>query len=76
MTLGNLNQAYTGKAISVTEITTPPGLTVNLTYNGYPNAPTNVGSYIVIGAISDADYYGSVTNTLVINPNATVMLND
>jgi alpha-tubulin suppressor-like RCC1 family protein len=74
VTLTNLKQAYTGSAISVTASTTPPGLTVNLTYNGSPNAPTNVGSYIVIGAISTPNYAGSATNTLVINPNATVTL--
>ena len=36
VTLNNLNPVYdgTGKSVSVT--TTPPGLTVNLTYNGTP----------------------------------------
>jgi hypothetical protein len=76
VTLGNLNQIYTGSAISVTASTTPPGLTVNLTYNGSPNAPMNVGSYTVIGVISDPNYYGSITGTLVINPNATVTLSN
>jgi len=76
LTLGNLNQLFTGSAISVTASTTPPGLTVNLTYNGSPNAPTNVGSYTVIGTISDPNYYGSATGTLVINPNATVTLSN
>ena len=66
VTLGNLNQLYTGSAISVTVSTTPPGLTVNLTYNGSPNAPTNPGNYTVIGIISDPNYYGSATNTLVV----------
>jgi len=76
VTLDNLNQLFTGGAISVTASTTPPGLTVNLTYNGSPNAPTNVGSYTVIGVISDPNYYGSITGTLVINPNATVTLSN
>jgi catalase (peroxidase I) len=31
------------------------------------NAPTNAGSYTVIGTINDANYQGSVNNTLVIN---------
>jgi alpha-tubulin suppressor-like RCC1 family protein len=66
--LGNLSQSYTGGAISVTASTTPPGLTVNLTYNGSPNAPTNPGSYTVIGIISDPHYSGSATNTLVVTP--------
>jgi alpha-tubulin suppressor-like RCC1 family protein len=74
VTLGNLNQTYTGGAISVTASTTPPGLNLNLTYNGSPNAPTNPGSYTVIATVSDPNYYGSTSNTLVINPNATVTL--
>jgi alpha-tubulin suppressor-like RCC1 family protein len=66
VTLGNLNQLYTGSVISVTACTTPPGLTVNLTYNGSPNAPTNAGSYTVVGTVTDPNYYGSATNTLVV----------
>ena len=66
VTLNNLNQLYTGSAISVTASTTPPGLAVNLTYNGSPNAPTNAGNYAVIGVISDPNYYGIATNTLVV----------
>ena len=67
VTLGNLNPVYdgTGKSVSVT--TTPPGLTVNLTYNGSASAPTNAGSYTVIGTINDPNYAGSATNTLVIS---------
>jgi hypothetical protein len=42
-------------------------LVVNITYNGSANAPTNAGSYTVIGTINDANYQGSATNTLVIN---------
>ena len=77
VTLGNLTQSYTGSAISVTVSTTPPGLTVNLTYNGSPFAPTNVGSYTVIGTVSDPYYAGDATNTLVINPaTATVTLSN
>ncbi len=69
VTLGNLNQAYTGSAINVTATTLPAGLTVNLTYNGSPVAPTNCGSYAVIGTISDSIYNGSATNTLLIAPS-------
>jgi hypothetical protein len=67
VTLGNLSQTYNGTAKSVTATTTPSGLTVNLTYSGSANAPTNAGSYTVIGTITDANYQGSATNTLVIN---------
>jgi hypothetical protein len=65
--LANLNQTYTGSALNATATTTPSGLTVNLTYNGSANAPTNVGSYAVIGTVVDPNYAGSATNTLVIN---------
>ena len=67
VTLGNLSQTYDGIAKSVTYTTSPSNLTVILTYNGSSLAPTNAGSYIVIGTISDPVYYGSATNTLVIN---------
>ena len=70
--LGNLGQFYTGGTISVSVSTSPPGLTVNLTYNGSPFAPTNVGSYTVIGTVSDPICYGSATNTLVIMPVGSI----
>ena len=73
VTLGSLNQTYSGAAASATAVTSPSGLTVNFTYNGASIAPTNAGSYTVIGAISDANYQGSATNTLVI-ANATVTI--
>ncbi len=66
VTLGNLNQTYNGTAKPATASTTPSGLAVTLTYNGSANAPTNAGSYTVIGTINDANYQGSATNTLVI----------
>jgi hypothetical protein len=67
VTLGNLSQTYDGAAKSASATTTPSGLTVNLTYNGSAIAPTNAGSYTVIGTINNANYQGSTTNTLVIN---------
>jgi alpha-tubulin suppressor-like RCC1 family protein len=67
VTLGSLAQTYTGSALNATATTTPTNLAVNLTYNGNVNAPTNVGSYTVIGTVVDANYYGSAANTLVIN---------
>ena len=67
ITLGSLSQTYNGTAKPATATTTPTGLTVSFTYNGSANAPTNAGSYTVIGTINDANYQGSATNTLVIN---------
>jgi hypothetical protein len=71
--LSGLLQTYTGNAINVTAGTTPSGLTVNLTYNGNAAAPTNAGSYTVVGTINDANYYGSATNTLVISQAAATV---
>jgi hypothetical protein len=73
VTLDNLNQTYNGSAEAVTASTTPAGLTVDLTYDGSANAPTNAGSYTVIGMINDINYQGSATNTLVIGKAAVTI---
>ena len=64
--LQNLTQAYDGTAKSVTAITTPAGLNVTFTYAGSSSAPTNAGTYQVIGTVVDTLYVGSATNNLVI----------
>jgi hypothetical protein len=69
VTLGNLFQFFEGTAVSAT--TAPPGLTVDLTYNGSVNVPTNPGNYTVIGTINDPNYQGSTTATLIIVNNRT-----
>jgi hypothetical protein len=66
VTLGNLSQIYDGTAKTVSVTTAPPGLSVDLTYNGSTNAPANAGSYTVIGTVSNTNYVGSAMNTLVI----------
>ena len=58
-----------------TATTTPAGLTVNFTYDGSGTAPTNAGSYTVVGTINNTNYQGSATGTLVIaKAAATVTL--
>src|SRR5206468_7888574 len=66
--LGNLNQTYTGSPLAVTVTTDPPGLNVNVTYDGSPNPPTALGSYNVVATIDDPVYQGTATGTLVISP--------
>jgi len=68
ISLGSLNQTYSGSAEPATATTTPSGLAVTFTYNGSTTAPTAAGSYTVVGTINDANYQGSTTGTLVINP--------
>jgi len=67
LVLTNLSQTYDGTAKSVSATTTPAGLTNAVTYNGSASAPTNAGSYTVIGTVSSSDYTGGATNTLVIS---------
>ncbi|MFM2221542.1 MAG: hypothetical protein RLZZ553_1290 [Verrucomicrobiota bacterium] len=65
-TLGNLAATYDGISKAASATTTPEGLTVNLTYNGSATAPSDAGNYEVVATISDANYEGSATGTLVI----------
>jgi hypothetical protein len=66
VTLGNLTATYNGTPKAATATTTPSGLNVTFTYNGSSTAPTNAGSYTVVGTINDPKYLGSTTGTLVI----------
>ena len=69
VTLENLVQAYDGTPKSVTAATVPPGLAVDITYDGSPAAPSAAGSYAVTATVNDAIYAGSAAGTLAItNP--------
>ena len=73
--LGDLDQVYSGGACMVSATTVPPGLTVDLTYDGSPDAPTNAGTYEVIGTVVEVNYSGSATNTLTVaKSNAPINL--
>ena len=75
VSLSGLAQTYNGAARVATATTVPPGLTVDITYDGSAMAPTEVGSYAVAAAINDAMYLGSTSGTLVVSaPSATVTL--
>jgi formylglycine-generating enzyme required for sulfatase activity len=66
VTLGNLSQTYDGAPKSATATTDPVGKTVTFTYEGSATAPTNAGSYAVVGTIDDGIYQGSANGTLTI----------
>jgi hypothetical protein len=74
VTLNSLGQTYDGTAKVATATTVPPGLAVVFTYNGSNAAPTNVGSYTVVGTINDPNYVGSATNTLVVSSGTAAVL--
>ena len=62
VTFSNLNQTYTGSALSPTVTTVPSGLTITPT--GYPD--TAAGSYSVTATVNDPNYTGSASGTFVI----------
>ncbi len=68
VTLSNLVQTYSATARAVTVITSPTNVAVALSYNGLTAAPTNAGSYTVVGKVTNTNYFGGATNILVVNP--------
>ena len=75
VTLTGLTPTYTGAPISAGATTTPAGLTVDFTYDGSATAPTNAGTYAVVGTINDANYQGTASGNMVIGKApATVTL--
>ena len=65
--LGGLRQTYDGQPKPVTAVTSPADLSVTITYDGNATAPTAPGSYAVVATITDPNYAGSATGTLVIS---------
>ncbi|NBS55303.1 hypothetical protein EBT23_07095, partial [bacterium] len=66
MTLSDLIQTYDTTAKGVSVFTSPSNLPVTVTYNGSTNPPVNAGSYTVVASVTDVNYTGTTTNTLVI----------
>ena len=73
VTLGSLNQTYTGSPLVATATTTPAGLSVSFTYSDSSTAPTAAGSYAVVGTINDTNYTGSAPGTLTISKAAATV---
>ncbi len=72
VTLFDLRQIYDGAPRAVSFITSPAGLTVDVTYNGSAAPPTAPGSYDVIATINDPNYTGSAAGTLIITTTVLV----
>ena len=66
VTLGGLARNFDGTPKAATATTAPPGLTVTYTYDAATTEPTNPGSYAVVATVSDVNYSGSASGTLVI----------
>ncbi|MBV6643195.1 MAG: T9SS type A sorting domain-containing protein [Cyclobacteriaceae bacterium] len=63
----DLEQVYDGTAKSVSVNTTPSGLDFIILYDGSTDKPVEIGEYIVIVKIEEANYYGTATDVLLIN---------
>ena len=66
VTLSGLSASYNGSPHAATVTTVPSGLSVSVTYNGSATAPTAAGSYAVVATVTDPNYTGSASGTLVI----------
>ncbi len=67
VTLTDLVQDYTGSGIAVTSSTSPLGLNLNVTYDGLPALPVDLGTYSVFAEVNEANYTGSATDLLTIS---------
>jgi autotransporter-associated beta strand protein len=76
VSLGDLTANYDGSAKPVSVTTTPAGLSVAVTYNGSSTVPINPGTYAVNAVVTDPNYTGSASNTLVILNVLTVVQNE
>ncbi|MDD2597686.1 MAG: MBG domain-containing protein [Kiritimatiellae bacterium] len=66
LTLRDLTQTYDGTPKSVTAMTAPSGMPVEITYDGSATPPTEVGSYTVVASVDLENWVGATTNTLSI----------
>jgi MBG domain len=68
LALGGLAAIYDGTPKPATALTTPSGINVALTYAGSSTPPSALGSYAVVGTITDSNYLPTTANgTLVIS---------
>lgn len=69
----NLVRVYTGSPQPVTVTTSPANLAVTITYSGGSSAPTMAGSYAIVATVTNANYVGSASDTLVIGKAAPMV---
>src|SRR5207249_524603 len=70
LSTASLNQTYDGAPKFVIVTTAPADLTTSLVYtqNGaVVSAPTDAGSYSVTATVTDPNYEGAASGTLIIN---------
>jgi alpha-tubulin suppressor-like RCC1 family protein len=70
--IGGLRQSFDGTPKPVQVTTVPPGLAVNITYNGGAGAPQAIGVYEVAVTVVDDNYQRIVQQNLEIRPYLTL----
>jgi uncharacterized repeat protein (TIGR01451 family) len=70
VTMSDLTQTWDGAPHPVTVATDPPGLAVDVAYDGSATPPTSVGTWAVSATVSDPNHRGSASATLHIVPGA------
>ena len=68
VTLGNLRATYDGTPRPASVGTSPEGLATRLTYNGEETAPSDAGTYELSATIDDANFTGTKSELLTIEP--------
>lgn len=74
ITISNVSFIYDGNPKSVTITTNPVGLAHTVTYNGSTTAPSAAGSYNVVATITNSNYSGSSSDTMVISAFHSISL--
>lgn len=64
VTVSGLQQVYDGTPRAITVVTDPPGLQVQVTYDGESAIPTRAGAYLVQVTVVDPAYVGSAVRVL------------
>ncbi|TVR99155.1 MAG: ExeM/NucH family extracellular endonuclease [Wenzhouxiangellaceae bacterium] len=63
-------QIYTGEELEITVITAPPGLAVEVLYDGAETLPVDAGTYLVTASIIEPGFVGSAEISFVVAPAA------
>jgi hypothetical protein len=71
VSLGSLSHVYDGSSKAASASTSPAGLDLQILYGGSSTAPTRAGVYSVVASVTDPNYSGSASGTLVIGKAAT-----
>ncbi len=74
----SLTQTYDGTVKTLSANTSPAGLSLLYSFSegGIATSPVNAGSYTVTAIVNDANYQGSGTTTLTIDPAALTVVAD